>query len=116
MILVVDDEALIRMMASEVLQDAGYIVIEAASASDALATLDLGLDIQAVFTDVHMPGSPDGLGLAQQVREICPNCAIVIASGRHTPIPNELVPGAIFMSKPYSLNAVVLAFAELLGT
>jgi CheY-like chemotaxis protein len=68
------------------------------------------------LTDVHMPGSTDGIGLARQVRQIYPTCAIVVVSGRHTPTPEELAPGALFMSKPYSVDAVVLAFDELLGT
>jgi CheY-like chemotaxis protein len=116
LILVVDDEALIRMLASEVLQDAGYTVIEAGTAVEALEVLDRGIDIQAVFTDVNMPGSPDGLGLAQRVREMSPTCAIVVASGRYKPTSEELAPGALFMSKPYSVDAIVSAFDELLGT
>jgi CheY-like chemotaxis protein len=115
-ILVVDDEELIRMLASEVLQDAGYNVIEAGTAVEALEVLDRVIDIQAVFTDVHMPGSPDGLGLARRIREMSPTCAIVVASGRYEPALEELAPGAMFLRKPYSVDAVVSAFDELLGT
>jgi CheY-like chemotaxis protein len=113
-ILVVDDEALLRMLASTVLEDAGYDVIEAATGTEAMGILAARSDIRAVFTDIQMPGNPDGLLLAQHVRALSPDCAIVVASGRVVPSSEDLAAGARFMTKPYSVDAVVATFDELL--
>ena len=115
LILVVDDEALLRMLASEVFQDAGYEVIEASTGAEAMSAIAARPDVRAVFTDINMPGSPDGLHLAQHVREVMPGCAIVIASGRLHPPAEDVADGALFVPKPYSSDAVVAAFQELLG-
>lgn len=102
------------MLASTVLEDAGYDVIEAATGSEAMHILAGRSDIRAVFTDIQMPGNPDGLLLAQHVRQLSPNCAIVVASGRIVPSDEDLASGARFMTKPYSVDAVVATFDELL--
>jgi CheY-like chemotaxis protein len=60
-VLVVDDEPLIRMNAAAMLEDAGFGVLEAADADDALAVLDNHPEIGVLFTDINMPGSMDGL-------------------------------------------------------
>ena len=114
-ILVVDDEPLLRMLATEHFEDAGYEVLEAASGQQAVALLEKRPDIRAVFTDVQMPGAPDGLSLARHVRRMCPGCAIVIVSGRASPAADELATGARFIGKPYRGEAVVGLFRELLA-
>jgi CheY-like chemotaxis protein len=64
-ILLVEDEVLIRMLAAEILSEAGFTVIESASADEALTILQARSDVQLLFTDVNMPGSLDGLALGR---------------------------------------------------
>lgn len=67
-ILIVEDEFLLRMNAAEMIEDAGFDVVEASSAAEAIAVLEARTDIHVVFTDIQMPGSMDGLKLARFVR------------------------------------------------
>jgi CheY-like chemotaxis protein len=80
-ILIVEDELLIRLNAVEMVEEAGFEVIEAASADEAIAILEGRLDIAVVFTDIQMPGSMDGLKLAAAVRDRWPPIMIVATSG-----------------------------------
>ncbi len=114
-ILVVDDEMLLRMLATEHFQDAGYEVIEAENGAAALAALKARPDIQAVFTDVQMPGRPDGFALARTVREASPNCAIVVVSGRAAPDGHELAEGVRFVAKPYWGQEIVSLIGSMIG-
>ena len=114
-ILVVDDEVLLRALASEHFGDAGYEVIEAENGAAALAALQARPDIQAVFTDVQMPGRPDGIALARKVREASPNCAIVVVSGRAFPQRDELAEGVRFVTKPYWGNEIVSMISAMIG-
>lgn len=66
-ILVVEDEALIRMGAAQMLEHAGFAVVEACNAHDAIDVLESRADIRAIFTDIHMPGTWDGMRLARMV-------------------------------------------------
>ncbi len=115
LILVVDDEAFLRMLATEFFEEAGYEVIEAANGSEAMAVLQDHPGIDAVFTDVQMPGEPDGLALARAVRNVCPRCAIVVVSGRVAPGPGDLVEGARFLMKPYDGDQAVRTIQQLLS-
>ena len=92
-ILVVDDEALLRMLAVEHFEDSGYEVLEAKDGAEALAILNGRPDIQAIFTDVQMPGQVDGFGVARQARDVIPNCAVVVVSARQWPESGDLQPG-----------------------
>jgi len=114
-ILIVDDEALLRMMAAEYFEEAGYEVVEAADGAATLVLLREWSDIQAVFTDVQMPGLPDGYVLARHARELCLGCAIVVVSGRQWPSPHDLVEGARFVTKPYRGHAVVRMVDGMIG-
>lgn len=114
-ILVVDDEFLVRMVAADHFEDAGYEVVEAADGASALAVLEQRTDIRAVLTDVQMPGTPDGFVLARRAREICPDCAIVVVSGRQWPSPDDLAEGARFVTKPYKGQAVVSLIDQMIG-
>ncbi len=101
LILVVEDEALVRMMLVDVLDDAGFKVMEAAHADEALHILATVPDVQVVVTDVEMPrGSINGFELARRVREDRQDIGVVIASGRVAPAPGELAEGAYFIEKP----------------
>src|SRR5580698_7763267 len=100
-VLIVEDEPLIRMGAGKIIEDAGYEVIEAASADEAIRILESRSDIRVVFTDIHMPGSMDGLKLAHAVRKRWPPIKIIVTSGRSQVSEQELPEGGRFFAKPY---------------
>lgn len=105
-VLVVDDEALLRMHAADLLEGAGYRVIEAADAASALQILEARPEIRVLFTDVQMPGEDDGLALAQKVYERWPHVLLLVTSGgielTHEDIPDD----GRFVAKPYDAEVV----------
>lgn len=106
-ILVVEDELLIRLLVSDELRNAGFEVIEAVDADEALTVLKSLVPIDIVISDVRMPGSIDGLGLLAVVRESFPNLPVIITSG-HLDSRLATADGAArFLAKPYGMNAVV---------
>src|ERR1700728_1587792 len=100
-ILIVEDEPLVRLCAVETIETAGFEVIEAASADEAIQILESRNDIRVVFTDIHMPGSMDGLKLAHAVRHRWPPIQIVVTSGHELPTKQDLPEGGRFFPKPY---------------
>ena len=107
-VLVVEDEALVRMTLVDVLDDAGFKVIEAVHADDALQVLQSTPDIQVVVTDVEMPrGSINGFELAHRVRTDRQDIGILIVSGRVAPKQGELPEGALFIGKPVDPETLV---------
>src|SRR5580700_2917182 len=95
-VLVVEDEFLIRMNAAEMIEEAGFEVVEASNADEAVAILEARLDIAVVFTDIQMPGSMDGLKLAKAVRDRWPPIHIVATSGHVTVDEDDLPDGSVF--------------------
>src|SRR5580658_2798126 len=95
-ILIVEDEALVRLAAVGMLEDAGFRMIEAVNSDEALELLAADSDVQLLFTDVNMPGTIDGLALARQVHDRWPHIGIIVASGRSAPQNCELPAGAHF--------------------
>ncbi|WP_244627185.1 response regulator [Microvirga tunisiensis] len=105
LILVVEDEALVRMMLVDVLDDAGFKVMEAAHADEALHVLATVPEVQVVVTDVEMlRGSINGFELARRVRDDRQDIGVVIASGRVAPVPGDLPPGPISSESPFALK------------
>jgi CheY-like chemotaxis protein len=100
-VLIVEDEPLVRLCAVETVEAAGFTVIEAANADEAIRILEDRSDIRVVFTDIHMPGSMDGLKLAHAVRDRWPPIKIIVTSGRETVAEQELPAGGRFFAKPY---------------
>lgn len=100
-VLVVDDEPFIRMNALDMLGDAGFDVVEAAQADEALVQLADHPEIGLLFTDVNMPGSMDGLDLARRVHELRPEVRLIVTSGKVRPIGRELPDHGQFIGKPY---------------
>lgn len=100
------DEALIRLTLIEVLEDAGFKVIEAETAD---AALDIITDhtVHMLFTDIQMPGKNTGVDLAHAVAERFPHAGIIVASGRLTPADIELPASADFFAKPYDFSAII---------
>lgn len=110
-VLVVEDEPIIRMNAVAMIEDAGYDVIEASNADDAILLLETRPDIRAVFSDIEMPGSMDGLKLIHVIRRRWPPVMLILTSGRMSPLVEDMPPDAVFLSKPYP-EAQLLRFLE----
>jgi two-component system, response regulator PdtaR len=106
-VLVVEDEPLVRMLGADFLESAGFEVIEACNADEALRVLALRDDVRAVFTDVDMPGSLDGLDLAWRIHETWPGIGVVLTSGRCFLEPNLMPRDDVFVPKPYAAPALV---------
>ena len=99
-VLVVDDEAMIRMFGADMIADAGYQVIEAASADEALRILEGAEDIDLLFSDVDMPGSMNGLALAEIVHKRWPNVRLLLTSGHHHLRNDDVPDDGRFLPKP----------------
>jgi CheY-like chemotaxis protein len=112
-VLVVEDEALVRMNAVGLLDEAGYEVLEAKDADDALRILASRTDIGLVFTDVEMPGSMDGVGLVNLIRERWPLMHMLVASGKAVVDESRLPVGTRFFRKPYADASIVSAMTNL---
>ena len=111
-ILVVEDEFLIRLDAVDMIREAGFDAIEASDADEAISILEKRDDIAAVFTDVQMPGSMDGLKLASAIRGRWPPIKIVATSGNVSVRLEDLPQGGRFLPKPYTRAQIVAAIAE----
>ena len=112
-VLLVDDEALLRMNAADLLEEAGYRVIEAASADEALRWLELDASaVDVLMTDVHMPGSMDGIGLAQEVDRRWPHIRLVVTSARAPMSDDDIPDHGRFVAKPWSWPAVARALDD----
>jgi CheY-like chemotaxis protein len=112
-ILIVEDEVLIRLDLADELRAAGYRVIEAINADEALAVLRGVAKVDLVLTDVRMPGSIDGHALALTIRSELPNIKIVIASAHASDIDSSTA-NAVFL-KPYNFSTLVTAIKNLLA-
>ena len=106
-VLVVEDEPLLRIAAADLFEDAGFDVLEAANADEAIKLLELRDDIRLVFTDIQMPGSLDGLKLAACVRDRWPPIEIIVTSGRVDRQDVHLPARSVFVPKPYDREEVV---------
>jgi len=106
-VLLVEDEPLIRLFVAELLEDAGFKVVEAANATEALVLLGAGLEINVLLTDVDMPHGCNGFELAHQVHEFWPDAEILIMSGRRWPAEGDLPQGAAFLAKPCPNESIV---------
>jgi two-component system, response regulator PdtaR len=115
-ILIVEDEFLVRMDAVDMVRSAGFDVVEAENADDAILVLESRLDITVVFTDIQMPGSMDGLKLAAAIRGRWPPIKIVATSGLLRITEDDLPSGSLFLPKPYSAQQIVASLRELTGT
>ena len=113
LVLVVEDEFLVRMNALSLLEEAGFDVLEAGTADEAIALLEVRRDIRIVFTDINMPGSMDGLRLAHAIRNRWPPIELVLTSGQ-MPVRTEDMPArGRFLSKPYEPSELVHAVRSL---
>lgn len=106
-VLLVEDEPLVRMFGTDVLEDAGFEVVEAASGDEALRVLESRSDIRVLFTDVDMPGSINGFQLARVASARWPHVGVLIVSGQMRPGPSDMPEGGHFVGKPYQPAAIV---------
>ena len=105
-VLLVEDEPLIRLFIAELLEDAGFRVVEAANGVEAQVVLEAGLRVDVLLTDVDLPVG-NGYELAHKVHETWPETEILIMSGRQWPACGDLPPGAAFLAKPCPNEAIV---------
>ncbi|WP_375415318.1 response regulator [uncultured Bradyrhizobium sp.] len=116
MVLIVEDDALLRMDAMVMIEEAGFDVLEAANADAAIAILETRSDIDVIFTDIDMPkGSINGLRLAHAVKGRWPPVKIIMTSGHLDIGDDDLPSGGQFIPKPYSFAEVTRTIHHLLG-
>jgi two-component system, response regulator PdtaR len=113
-VLVVEDDFLVRLTAVTMVEDAGFAVIEAENADEAIELLEAHPEIWLVFTDINMPGSMDGLKLAMYAHGRWPPLKFIIASGRPFPVTAEMPEGTHFHSEPYLPSEIGGSLAALL--
>ncbi len=114
-ILVVEDEELIRMCTANLLEEHGYRVVEARNAADALEVLETRSDVTLLFTDIQMPGALDGMDLVREVHARWPSVLLVITSGRNRPAQVDIPDDGRFVAKPYRDNDLLDQVQDLMG-
>ena len=106
-VLVVEDEALLRLNTASIVEEAGFIALEAETADKAVEILEARSDVDLLLTDVQMPGSMNGLALAHSVRGRWPPIKIIIVSGHLEIETAELPPKSKFFKKPFDTEALI---------
>lgn len=111
-VLVVEDDDFIRMLATDILEDEGFTVLATATADEAWPILERRSDIGVLFSDVNMPGNMDGLTLANRVAERWPHIRLVLTSGRRGLSSYEVPDHGQFVQKPYLQNELMRAITH----
>jgi DNA-binding NtrC family response regulator len=106
-VLLVEDEPLVRLVTADILTEADFRVIETANTDEALTVLSAGVEVDVLLSDVEMPPGLNGYALARQVHEHWPSTEILITSGREWPRQGDLPPGAAFLAKPCPSETLV---------
>jgi len=112
-ILVVEDEMMIRMSTVDMVENAGYAPLEAVDADGAVAMLESRSDIALMVTDIQMPGSMDGVELAQAVHKRWPLIKIIVVSGLEEPI--DLPVDCCFFGKPLEAPDMISRMRSMIG-
>jgi CheY-like chemotaxis protein len=112
-ILVVEDEELIRLYAADLLEEAGFEVLEAADADGALEIIESRPDVRVLFTDIKLPSKLDGMELARNVHERWPHILLLVTSGGSRPSRAEIADEGRFLAKPYTKNELITKINEL---
>ena len=114
-VLIVEDEMLLRMRAVDMVEDAGFTPVEAIDADQAVKILESRSDIALMFSDIQMPGSMDGLGLAQTVHTRWPPIKIILVSGA-LKLPDIDIPAdSRFFGKPLEARAMIAEMRNMIG-
>ncbi|KAA2235926.1 response regulator [Salinarimonas soli] len=106
-ILLVDDDPLVRATIAEALIDEGFVVLQAANASEAVAVLQARADVLAVISDIDMPGTMNGISLAWEIKNQWPNTPVTLISGRVHPPAGTVPEDVVFVAKPLRLSVMV---------
>ena len=114
-VLIVEDEMMLRMRAIDMVEDAGYTPIEALDADEAVAILESRSDIALMCTDIQMPGSMDGVGLAHAVHARWPSIKIIVVSGQLNPPSIDLPPCSRFFGKPLEAGQIIAQMRNMIG-
>src|SRR5436189_4135041 len=112
-VLVVEDEMVLRMRAVDIVEDAGFNSLEAVNADEALSILESRSDISLLFTDIQMPGSLDGLKLAHAVHKRWPAIKIILVSGQVK--PSDAPENSRFFGKPLRVEQIIAELQGLVG-
>ena len=113
-VLIVEDEILLRWTAVAIIEEAGFDVVEAGTGIEAISVLEKRGDIRTVFTDVEMPGSINGLQLAHLICTRWPSIKIIATSGRFRLRDDDLPAGARFLHKPYAVAHLTDTLKEMM--
>lgn len=114
-ILIVEDDQLLKFLTVNIVEEAGFVALHAASADEAVAILESRSDVALLLTDIDMPGSMDGLKLAHAVRNHWPPIKIVVVSGQVRLSENDLPTNSRFFVKPYHAEAMISEIRSLIG-
>jgi len=114
-VLVVEDEMLLRLRAVDMVEDAGFTSVEAVDADEAVAILESRSDIALLFTDIQMPGSMDGLKLAHAVYERWPPIKIILVSGQLKLANIDIPPDSQFFGKPLEAKVMIAQMQSMIG-
>jgi CheY-like chemotaxis protein len=114
-VLVVEDEMLLRMRTVDMVEDAGFTSIEAVDADEAVAILESRSDIALLFTDIQMPGSMDGLRLAHAVHERWPPIKIILVSGQLRLANIDIPADSRFFGKPLEASEMIVEMQSMIG-
>lgn len=112
-VLIVEDELLVRLFVNDVLEEAGYRTIEARDGQEALAIMEVHPDVRLLLTDAMMP-NVDGYSLASIVARRWPDTRIIVTSALSPP-PGALPQGVRFLPKPYKAPALLAMVSEVLA-
>ena len=114
-VLLVEDEPLVRLTQVDILKESEFWVVEAQDADEAFELLKTRPEIDAILTDVNMPGSMDGFEFARLVRQGWPEVAVLVISGKAGPGPGDLPPNATFLHKPIMPDDLIAALQEVMA-
>jgi CheY-like chemotaxis protein len=112
-VLIVEDEPLVRMSISDALLQAGFEVLASSNGAEALEVLAVRSAILAVVTDIVMPGAVDGFELAREVQHRWPDIGIVVVSGQMEPPKTHCPNGVLFLSKPFKASTLLRLLRDI---
>ena len=113
LVLIVEDDQLLKMLTTDIVEEAGFVALSAENADEAVALLAARSDIAMLLTDINMPGSMDGLELAHMVRDRWPHIKIIVVSA-HGEASSAVPAGSLFFHKPYKTEAMISAIDSLI--
>jgi DNA-binding NtrC family response regulator len=114
-VLIVEDEMMLRVRSVDLVEDAGYAPVQARDTDEAVAILESRSDIALMCTDIQLPGRMDGLGLAHTVHKRWPTIKIIVVSGQLNPLSSDLPPCSRFFGKPLEAGQMIAEMHSMIG-